>query len=67
MPAAVCFVDDFQPGKISRLLALECVQDPGNLVRPTASCEGCSAPSAIRPQHTQSLKAFGVIMVSRVH
>ena len=32
-PAAVRFATEFQPGQVSRLLALERVQDPGNLVR----------------------------------
>ncbi len=33
MPPSTDFVSDAVPGALRRLLALDCVQDPGNLVR----------------------------------
>lgn len=36
MPPSTDFASAMQPGALRRLLALECVQDPGNLVRVAA-------------------------------
>jgi hypothetical protein len=33
VPPVVNFAKDYKAGQLRRLLALECVQDPGNLVR----------------------------------
>ena len=62
-PPTADFVKDYQPGQMQRLLALECVQDPGNLVGRNlllspSSCIGIIAlscvPQKLDQQHNGS-------------